>query len=510
VRPCASPGCRGECIFQPTSPEDRALKFIHALLPILVLTLLIVIGLIVGPLAFGQPSAPLEILFMLAAAFAVAHLLAIGIPYADIQDSVVRKLASALPAFFILFTIGIIIAAWMISGTIPMLVYWGLQIVDPAFLYVTCFLVPILFSMLTGTSWGSVGTVGVVLIGITGVLNAHLGIAAGAIIGGAYFGDKLSPLSDTTNMAALATGVDLYDHIRSMMVTTIPSALLAAAAFTVLGFTHGPLVANATAGADVVGPFMASLRTLFDFNILLLLPPVIVLVGSALRKPIIPVLISSVIVAAVEAAIFQQYAVIDILIAMNRGFSVDMATWAAEPLPAVAALVNRGGLYSMSEAIFVAFLIFFFIGAIDTINAMPTVVNRVFAFARSRSTTILSALGASALTNALTSNQYATSFIVGDAFVPRFRALRIPPKVLSRSIEDYGTMIESIVPWHASAVFMAATLGVPWAAYWPWQLMTLINLVVAALLAITGIGCFYHEVDAPNPDATGPHTHAAS
>ncbi len=449
---------------------------------------------------------------MLAAAFAVGHLVVIGVPYREIQESVVRKLASALPAFFILFTIGIIIAAWMISGTIPMLVYWGLELVSPAFLYVTCFLVPIVFSLLTGTSWGSVGTVGVVLIGITGVLDAHLGIAAGAIIGGAYFGDKLSPLSDTTNMAALATGVDLYDHIRSMMVTTLPSAALAAVAFTVLGFTHGA-AAGAAGGADVIGPFMASLRTLFDFNILLLLPPVIVLVGSALRKPIIPVLISSVIVAAVEAAIFQQYAVIDILIAMNRGFSVDMATWAAEPLPAVAALVNRGGLYSMSEAIFVAFLIFFFIGAIDTINAMPTVVNRVFAFARSRSTTILSALGASALTNALTSNQYATSFIVGDAFVPRFRALRIPPKVLSRSIEDYGTMIESIVPWHASAVFMAATLGVPWAAYWPWQLMTLINLVVAALLAITGIGCFYHEVDDTPPDetpATPADTHAAS
>lgn len=469
------------------------MRFIHALLPILFLTVLIVLGLIVGPLAFGLPSAPLEILFVLAAAFAVGELVWLGIPYREIQESVVRKLASALPAFFILFTIGIIISSWMISGTIPMLVYWGLELVSPRFLYATCFLVPIVFSLLTGTSWGSVGTVGVVLIGIAGVLDAHLGIAAGAIIGGAYFGDKMSPLSDTTNMAALATGVDLYDHIRSMMVTTLPSAVLAAAAFTVLGFTHGPAMGpavggaagGAVGGANVIGPFVAGIRTLFDFNVLLLLPPLIVLVGSAMRKPIIPVLIASVIVAALEAAVFQQYAVIDILMAMNRGFSVEMATWAAEPPTAVAALVNRGGLYSMSEAIFVAFLIFFFIGAIDTINAMPTVVNRVFAFARTRRTTILSALGASALTNALTSNQYATSFIVGDAFVPRFKALHIPGNILSRSIEDYGTMIESIVPWHASAVFMVATLGVPWSAYWPWQLMTLINLVVAAVLAIS-------------------------
>ncbi len=172
-----------------------------------------------------------------------------------------------------------------------------------------------------------------------------------------------------------------------------------------------------------------------------------------------------------------------------------MAYWAID-LPAnTMELVNRGGLYSMKEAIFIAFLVFVFIGSIGTINAMPTVVNRVFAFAKTRPATILSALGASAVTNAMTSNQYATSFIVGDAFKTRFDALKIPRKVLSRSLEDYGTMIESIVPWHPTAIFMIATLGVPWVDYWSWQFLTLTNLIIAPSIALIGIGCFYHEVD---------------
>jgi NhaC family Na+:H+ antiporter len=180
-----------------------------------------------------------------------------------------------------------------------------------------------------------------------------------------------------------------------------------------------------------------------------------------------------------------------------------MAGWVDEAPEATLQLVNRGGLYSMSEAIFVAFLVFFYIGAIDVIDAMRRVVNAVFRSARRRSSTILAALGATALTNAMTSNQYATSFIVGDALKSRFDALRIPRKVLSRCLEDTGTMLESLVPWHATAVFMVATLGVPWERYWHWQLLSLVNFVVAPTLAIAGVGCFYHEIDAVEPGRPG-------
>lgn len=480
----------------------KEIRFIHAVLPILFLLLLIVFGLIIGPQFLEQPPFPLEVIFILAAAFSVVELRYLGISWSEIEKSVVSKLATALPAFFILFAIGALISSWMISGTIPMLVYFGISIIHPTVLYLAAFLVPVFFSTLTGTSWGSVGTIGVVIIGIAAALDAHLGITAGAVIGGAYFGDKMSPLSDTTNLAALAAGVDLFDHIRSMMVTTLPSAVLAAAAFLVLGFIYPP--AAGISDFEQLQPFLDSIRELFHFNIALILPPVIVLYGSIRKSPTIPTLVTSILSACALALVFQSYSLASVLESLNTGFHAGMADWVEIIPEETATLVNRGGLYSMSQAIFVAFLVFFFIGTIGTIDAMPRVVSRVFGFARTRATTILAALGASAITNSLTSNQYATSFIVGDAFRSRFDDLRIPRKVLSRSLEDTGTMIESVIPWTSTAVFMVATLGVPFADYWHWQLLSLINFVVAPLLAVTGIGCFYHELDNEEDPESAP------
>ena len=477
--------------------ESGQTSFLHAVLPIAFLGLLIGYGLVARPLLLDQEALPLEIIFILASVFSISQLVFMGLDWKTIQSSVVAKLQSALPAVFILFSVGIIIGSWMVSGTIPMLVVYGLELVSPQWIYVIAFLVPVVFSSLTGTSWGSAGTIGVVMMGMAVVLQANLGIAAGAIVAGALFGDKMSPLSDTTNIAAVAAEVDLYDHIRSMMVTTMPSAAFAAIGFTILGFTHGP--SAAVEGMTPLEPFLGSLRTLFNFNILLLLPPAIVLVGSMRRKPTVPTLLVSTVVAGFLALVLQDYSLGQITTSMIRGFDTSMATWIANPaadlVPEALTLVNRGGLYSMDQAIFMVFLVFFFIGSIDTIQAMPTVVDRLFAFARSRSVTILSALGATGLTNAMTSNQYATSFIIGDAFKTRFDRFQIPRKVLSRSLEDYGTMIENLVPWHPTALFMVATLGVSVGDYWHWQFFTLANLVIAPTLAILGIGCFYNEME---------------
>ena len=473
--------------------EPKEVKFVHALLPVLFLLALIIYGLIIRPQVFGQPAFPLEIIFILAAAFSVGELFFLGFHWDAIQRSIVNKLAKALPAFFILFAIGVIISSWVVSGTIPMLVYYGIKTIHPTFLYLLAFLVPVIFSSLTGTSWGSAGTIGVVIIGIATALGAHLGITAGAVIGGAYFGDKISPLSDTTNLAALAADVNLFDHIHSMMYTTIPSAVLASISFFVLGFIYPPAVNSGDMGSIV--PFLQSLEAIFAFNVFLLIPPAIVLYGSLKRKSTIPTLLTSVFSAAILALIFQRFTITDVVQTLHTGFHTDMAVWIGTVPEGVSILLNRGGLYALNEAIVIAFMVFIFIGAIDHIQAMPVVVNRVFRFARTRSSTIIAALIASAITNSMTSNQYATSFIVGDAFKSRFDLLKIPRKVLSRSLEDTGTMIESVVPWTTTAVFMIGTLGVPYADYWHWQLLSLINFVVAPTLAILGIGCFYHEVD---------------
>lgn len=484
---------------------DQETPFLQALLPILVLAGLVLYGLVIRPLFLtelpsippdewdGRPvpmsPIPLELIFILAAAYTVIQLLVTGHSWKDIQESIVSKFQKAIPAFMILFCIGLVIGSWIVCGTVPMLVYWGLKVIQPEYLYILAFIAPIIFSTLTGTSWGSVGTIGVVLIGIAGALQANLGITAGAIIGGAYFGDKLSPLSDTTNLAALAAEVDLYEHIRSMMWTTVPSALIAGGIYFWMGSVYPPEIqGNELASLE---PFLNGLSSIFNFSWALLLPAVVVLAGSLFRLPSVPVLIASVLLACGLALGLQNFSSTDVFAILHKGFDTKFVTWVPDIPDEISEFLNRGGLYALSEPIIIAFMVFIFIGALDRIRALPTVVGRLTQAVRTQTGTVLMALGATALSNALTSNQFATSFIVGDAFKSKFDQEGVPRRVLSRSLEDTGTMLESVVPWHPSAIFMVTTLGVSVSEYWCWQLLSLTNFAMAILLAVTGIGCFY-------------------
>ncbi|MEL6538194.1 MAG: Na+/H+ antiporter NhaC family protein, partial [Bacteroidota bacterium] len=290
----------------------------------------------------------------------------------------------------------------------------------------------------------------------------------------------------TTNLAAIATEVPLYTHIRGMLYTTLPSALVALAVFTTMGWARP--VAVTEVNSPEITAILTQLESLWRFNLLLLLPPLLVLVGSLNRWPTLPVLLGSAVLAILLALLFQPFGLSNTLLCLVRGFHTDMAT-ASLPLgETVQNLVNRGGMYQLNEAIMFTLMVFVFIGSLDITQAMPGLVTRVFGWVKSRKGIVLAALGATAFTNATTSNQSATSFVVGDAFRSRFDALGVPRSVLSRSIEDYGTMLESLIPWTATAVFMAATTGVAWADYAPWQLLTLANLVIAPLWVLLGIG----------------------
>ena len=472
------------------SPK-RALPFLARILPVLFLGILIIYGMVIRPKVFAQPSFPLEVVFMLAAVFSITQLLFLRFKWEKIQDAIVLKLSRGFPAILILFSIGVIIGTWMVSGTIPMLIYYGISFINPAYIYLLAFLIPIVFSTLTGTSWGSIGTIGVVIIGVAAVIEANLGITAGAIVGGAFFGDKLSPLSDTTNLAAMATDVDLYDHIRSMMVTTFPSALIAAVIYFILGFVFPP--SGSEINTEQVTLTLNSISSMFNFNGWLLIPPVIVLIGSIRKMATLPTLLTSSMSATLIALIFQPYSSADVMATIHRGFNSDMAYWINGAPENINILFSRGGLYELNEAIIFSIMVFVFIGSIDLIDSMPSIVDKTFGFIKSKASLIISSLFATAFTNGITSNQSATSFIIGDAFGRRYDESGISRKVLSRSIEDYGTMFESLIPWHATTIFLTMTLGVSYGEYWHWQLLSLINLIIAPTLAILGKGCFYSK-----------------
>ncbi|MDO6447039.1 Na+/H+ antiporter NhaC family protein [Colwellia sp. 1_MG-2023] len=479
-------------------------KFTQALIAAAALLIPVLYGLVIRPLFLNQPALPLEIVFLCAAIVAINQLFILGFSWIEIQQAIAAKLSQAIPTLLLLFAIGLLIGSWIISGTIPMLIYYALKIISVDHIYFIAFIAPIFFSLCTGTSWGSIATIGLVLITVANVINADLAIVTGAIVGGAYFGDKMSPLSDTTNIAAMVVNVDLYQHIHSMMFTTLPSAMLAGLSFFILDFIYPAqldLVALTNSASnditsapsiDILSQTLQGISALFSFHWLLLLPPMIILIGSIKHKPPLPVLVLSSICACLLAFILQAFSVNDIIQTIYKGFDISMADpnkLAALP-PHIGVLFNRGGLYALNEPIIITILVFIYVGSIDCINAIPTIINRLLSRIKRSSSLVVTSLFASAITNSMTSSQYANSFIVGEAFSHKYDQFNISRKVLSRSLEDTGTMIESLIPWSTTAVFIYATLGISVQEYWHWQLLSLINIPLAFIFAFLGIAWF--------------------
>lgn len=463
-----------------------------ALVPLVFFFMLLVFGLFVQPVIFKAPMLPLEVLILMALSFSSLYLIYLGYDWKTIQSHITKKVGESVGVILILFSIGVLIGSWIVSGTIPMLIYHGISLISPDWLYVFSFLICIMFSLLTGTSWGSAGTIGLVMMGIAQVYEGDLFITAGAIVGGSFFGDKMSPLSDTTNVASLATDVPLYDHIKSMVYTTGPSAIIAALIYVALSpkFSADGLAKVAT--PQMIHDTLAGLRSMFNFNIFLLLPLAIVIWGSVTKKPIVLTLLGSAWVALILAMVFQDFKLADVLQSFNKGFSIEMAGEGVVGKE-VLQILNRGGLYNLIEGITSCFLIFAFIGTLDVINSIETVINGIMKKIRTKSQTIVATLTSTALTNLTTSNQYATSFIIGEAFRRKYDKMGIKRKVLSRSIEDAGTMLENLAPWTPTGLFMASTLGVSSLQYAPYQFLSLVNIVIAYFFAVTGIACFYKE-----------------
>lgn len=464
-----------------------------ASVPIIILFATIILGMIIRPVLLDLDALPLEIVFLIASIGTIIYLFLLKISWEDISQSIGEKTKQALPAIHMLFSIGLLVGSWVISGTIPMFVSIGLKLINPQYLYVTAFILCALFSILTGTSWGSAGTMGIVLIAIGTAVNANLSILAAAIISGCYFGDKQSPISDTTIMAALGAGIEVRDHVSSMLRTTGPSFIIAGILYTIIGIASPVNIVDTKV---FVEPTLVSLHEIFHFNILLIIPPLIILIGSFMKKPSLLITITSCIVACLFAVIIQPFTFDDVVGTLTNGFNVEMIHHVSSIPENVEIILTRGGLSSMTNAVTITVIVFVYIGAINVIEAMETVVNKLFANIRTRRGTILASLISSSLINGTTSNQYATAMIVGNAFQKRYDDLGIPRKVLSRSIEDYGTLIEPLLPWTTTGIYMQTTLGVPYASFIPYMFMNFINFIISPLLAITGIGCFYHENDA--------------
>ena len=405
------------------------------------------------------------------------------------MDSIVSKLSKTMPAIFILIIVGLLIGSWMIGGTIPMMVYYGLKIINPSFLVITSFLVTAFVSICTGTSWGSAGTVGVAIMGVAAGMGAPLPIVAGAVVSGAYFGDKMSPLSDTTNLAPIAAGSKLYEHIGHMFWTTLPGFAIAAVVYTIVGLN---LDVGSAGTPERVTQVMGSIENIFSFNILLLVPVIIVLAGSLLKKPTIPVMLLSSAVAIFNAVAFQGFSLQQGFTAAIDGFGLSMINIPgfdpSKLIPDVARLLERGGMKSMLSTVLIAFCAYGFAGTLAVTGSLDIVLDKLTKSVKSTfglvSATIVSCLTAVFVT----SNGQLSILIPGEMFSKSYIKRGLHPKNLSRTLEDSATVTEPIVPWTAAGVYMATTLGVPTLQYLPWAILCYTGVIFALIWAATGIG----------------------
>lgn len=458
-----------------------------------VLPLVAMLGFFAAGTLFLEAGNELLVLTMLGAATAAGIVaVRVGRTWEDIQRATGEKVAAVLPAILILLSIGMLIGTWVASGTIPMLVHAGLRLVNPQFLVLTAFLATAAMSLATGTSWGSAGTIGVALMGMATALDAPLAATAGAVVSGAYFGDKMSPLSDSTNICAIGAGADLYAHIRHMLYTATPSFVIAAAVFA--ASATGP------ASGDGLPPravrLLADIDQTYSLSLLTLLPVAVVVIGILRKTPPVIAIAASSAVALVLAIWLQGFVVADAIAAAVNGFDLAMtASLGHDPASfgeAFGSLVSRGGLYSMVDTLLVVIAAFLLAGALDASGALDLMIRRLLAAVRSTFGLIAATMGAGAVTIALTSHGGVTALVIGGLFQNAYADRRLEPENLSRSLEDSVTIVEPLMPWTVSAVFMAATLGVPTVQYLPWAIFCLggpiFSLLLAATYGRTGFG----------------------
>ncbi|HIF9265262.1 TPA: Na+/H+ antiporter NhaC [Photobacterium damselae] len=451
-----------------------------ALLPLIAMIGLLVIG-------YGVYGLPIESLLLTSAVIAAAVAWKIGYSWDDIQNAIIDRLAKTLPAVFILVLVGGLIGSWMVGGTIPMLVYYGLKIISPEYLVLTSFLVTCMVSLCTGTSWGSAGTIGVALMGIATGMDANLAAVAGAVVSGAYFGDKISPLSDSTNFAPVVAGTDLYSHIQHMLWTTIPAFILSAVVFFFVG-SH-----DVTADTpEKVIAMLANIEQLFSLNIFLLLPPALILWGAIRKLPTIPLMLLAIAIGIFNAVTFQGFSLVTALTAMLNGFNASMFADAGLSNVAVVSdvltLVNRGGMTSMMGVVLLVFCAFSFAGALALTGALNVLVDLLSKGIKGTASLIGATIVTTITVVCTTSDGKLALLIPSELFRDTYKRMQLDPKNLSRTIEDAGTIIEPLVPWTNAGVFMAATLGVSTLDYMPWAIQNYSAIFFAMLWAVTGVG----------------------
>jgi len=474
-----------------TPPRSvRVPTLLQSLTPVAVLITLLSLSIWL----FGADSSQGANQVALTLTAAVAAIIAIynGERWAEILEAIVRGISTAMGAILILFAIGALIGTWSMSGTVPAMIYYGVQLLSPSIFYPTACLICALVSVSIGSSWTTAGTIGIGLMGVAQGLGLSPEITAGAVISGAYFGDKMSPLSDTTNLAPAVAGTELFTHIRHMTHTTGPSFLIALAGFTLVGF-----IGEGPSGELALGTLTDTLATNFDVGVWTLLPLAAVLGLAIARYPALPVILFGALLGAVFAVIFQPQTVAAYGGAQDIGHGMALLKGAWIGLfdgytantgnEVVDSLLSRGGMSSVLTTVWLIISALTLGAVLEHAGMLQRIIQGVIRSAKSTGSLITSVVLTSIGTNIVTGDQYIAIVMPGRMFRAEFRRRRLRARNLSRTIEDAGTLTSPLIPWNTCGAYMAATLGVATFAYLPWCFLNLVNPFVAMLLGFRGL-----------------------
>lgn len=457
--------------------DDRRPSLGWALLCFLLPIAVILYGTVI--IALRPPVLPL----IAAVALAGGMCLVQGYKWSELQDGMFVALGRVQIAVAILVMVGMIISSWIACGTIPLLIYWGLKLISPEYFLLSSLILCSVASVATGTSVSTMGTVGVALLGMGTAMGFPVPVTAGAVISGAYFGDKMSPISDTTNIAASVSEVPLFQHIGSMMWTTVPAFVVCMVLYTIVGFNYSGGTIASTENIDII---LNGIEANFSLSWLGFLPPVIMIVLAFMRFPVLPVLLAC-LLTAIGLCFFEGLNTVDIGKLLTNGYVSKTG------VKAIDSLLTRGGVMSVMATVLLMSSGVAFGGILEKGKVFDVIIDALVKALRSTSGLITSAIATGLLINIGTGSQVLAVIVPGRAFNKAFKKADIHGAVLSRSCEDTGTITCPLVPWSVHAFIIMGILGVSAWDYAPWAFLNWIVPIFGVLFAFLGVGVWHRD-----------------
>ncbi|ATH62003.1 Na+/H+ antiporter NhaC [Staphylococcus pasteuri] len=453
----------------------RQPTFLESISTIIVMVIVVTTGFVIF-------NIPIQVLLLISSAYAACIAYRVGLRWEDLEEGISKRLNTAMPAIFIILAVGVIVGSWMFSGTVPALIYYGLNFLNPSYYLVSAFIISAITSVATGTAWGSASTAGIALISIGNQLGIDSGMAAGAIIAGAVFGDKMSPLSDTTNLAALVTKVNIFAHIKSMMWTTIPASIIGLIVWFFAGLRY-----HSQTNPKQIEQLLHELAKIYHINVFVWIPLIVIIICLLCKISTVPAMLISSLSALLVGTFNNHFNIVDGFKATFNGFSHTMTNH-SHVSNNVKALIEQGGMMSMTEIIVTIFCGYAFAGIVERTGCLDVLLKTVSKGVNSVGTLILITVVCCLMLVFAAGVASIVIIMVGVLMKEMFEERQLSQTVLSRTLEDSSTMVLPLIPWGTSGIYYAQQLNVNVNDFFIWTVPCYICAIIAVIYGFTGIG----------------------